>query len=194
MKNRYEGIKLGVSSYANFKDLAIKNGTRRNAKIQFSIAEEGKSSVTSLASTWVALNLDVHRHVHTMQRSHVLTAWIRTKQKQVNIQLPHQNHPHKVIIKENRAKLFNKKWVLSTDIEYYSIFVILSHLRLSVCVRITDWRLIQILFQSKDIHAFSVLMSAKQSIVYSPLTDCNQSHFWCKFWLHSLDMNLFGWF
>ena len=43
--------------------------------------------------------------------------------------------------------------------------------------------------------ASSVLMSAKQLIVYwhAPFTDCNKTHFRCKFWLHSLDMKPFDW-
>ena len=28
----------------------------------------------------------------------------------------------------------------------------------------------------------------------SPFTDCNKTHFFCKFWIHSLDMKPFDWF
>ena len=39
-----------------------------------------------------------------------------------------------------------------------------------------------------------LLMSAKQLILISPFTECNKTHFCCKFWIHSLDMKLFYWF
>ena len=62
---------------------------------------------------------------------------------------------------------------------------VLSHLCLSVCA-IDVWSVLV----SEQRRARFLGAYVGKTIAKQPFSDCNQTHFSCKFWLHSLDMNL----
>ena len=70
-----------------------------------------------------------------------------------------------------------------------------DHICLSVCLcaidvwsrssfRVTPCRLLQCWCRQNNWSCTAI----------SPFTDCNKTHFCCKFWIHSLDMKPFYWF
>ena len=79
----------------------------------------------------------------------------------------------------NNAKICNKKWVY-----HVCLFGVL----------VRHWRLITKLLVSEWHRARLPRQNNRSCTADSPFTDCNQTHFCLKCWLHLLNVNQFGWF